>query len=143
MYDEVQRRATGLGMKVNCNKTQMLCISPVGEKDILSGITTPEGQWIALADALKIVGFHFGKRPTAEAQVRAVIRKFYARLWILRHLKKARVPNLDILAIYKSMVQPVAKFAAPAYHSLLSAAQTGMLEQLQARAMKIIFGWNV
>ena len=50
---------------------------------------------------------------------------------------------MEILALYKSMVRPVAEFAAPAYHSLLNASQTGMLEQLQARAMKIIFGWNV
>ena len=53
------------------------------------------------------------------------------------------VPNLDILSIYNCMICPVLEFAAPAFHSLLSDAQSGELEQMQARAFKLIFVWNV
>ena len=53
------------------------------------------------------------------------------------------VPNLDILSIYNCMICPVLEFAAPAFHSLLSDAQSGELEQMQAQAFKFIFGWNV
>ena len=41
------------------------------------------------------------------------------------------------------MVRPVAEFGLPAYHSLFTKTQTQLLERLQSRAMKIIFGWSV
>ena len=40
------------------------------------------------------------------------------------------------------MIRPVIEFAAPVYFALLSAEQLGHLEQLQARALKTIFGWD-
>ena len=82
-------------------------------------------------------------RPTAEAHLAAITWKFYALLWLIRHLKNSGVPNLDVLTIYQSMVRPVLEFASPAFHPILTAAQSGHLERLQAQAYKIIFGWNV
>ena len=56
---------------------------------------------------------------------------------------KAGVPNLDALALYKSLVRPVLEFAAPAFHPLLTETQKAGLERLQAVALKVIFGWTV
>lgn len=69
-------------------------------------------------------------------------KKFYQRLWILRNLKKAMLPAADMLSLYNSLIRPVLEFAAPAFHSLLTVAQSGELEQLQARAFKLIYGWK-
>ena len=121
----------------------MLCISPSGDSNISTYIYTPEGQKIESGESLKILGVYFGQRPTAEAHLAAITQKFYARLWLIHHLKNSGVPNLDVLAIYQSMARPVLEFASPAFHPLLTAAQSGHLERLQARAYKIIIGWNV
>ena len=75
------------------------------------------------------------------AHVQAIVRKFYASLWLLRHLKSAGVPNMDLLSIYQSMIRPVIEYASPAFHPMLTAAQAGTIEQLQA--YKFMFGWNV
>ena len=56
---------------------------------------------------------------------------------------RAGDPNLDFLSIYNCMIRPVLKFAAPAFHSVLSDAQSRELEQMQARAFKLNFGWNM
>ena len=59
------------------------------------------------------------------------------------HLKRAGVPKEDMLRLYFSLLRPVLDFAAPAYHSLLTMAQSNRLEAIQAKAMKIIYGWTV
>ena len=45
----------------------------------------------------------------------------------------------DLLFVYLSVLRPVLDFAVPAYHSLLTAAQSLQLERLQLKAMKIIY----
>ena len=45
----------------------------------------------------------------------------------------------DLLFVYLSLLRPVLDFAVPAYHSLLTAAQSLQLERLQLKAMKIIY----
>ena len=61
---------------------------------------------------------------------------------MIRHLNSG-VTNLDVLSIYQSMVRPVLDFARPAFHPLLTTAQSGRFGRLHARAYKIIFRWNV
>ena len=129
-------------MRVNSAKTQLLCIAPASERELSTFITTPEGTHLKSGDNLKILGFYFGRRPDAAEHIEAIKRKFYSRLWLLRHLRNAGIPNLDLLSLYKSMVRPVIEFAAPVYHTLLTATQRGELDRLQARALKIVFGWN-
>ena len=114
-----------------------------GDLDLRTFICTASGEEIKSGDTLKILGFYFGRRPNADEQVKAITRKFYARLWSLRHLVKSGVPNLDALDLYKCLIRPVLEYSAPAYHSLLASTQSSHLETLQSRAMKIIFGWEV
>ena len=75
-------------------------------------------------------------------QIEAISRKFYSRLWLIRHLVSSGVPSLGALVLYKSMLRPLLEYAAPAFHYMLTEAQKRSLEQLQARALKIIFWWN-
>ena len=69
--------------------------------------------------------------------------KFQSRMLVLYHLKNARVPSDDMLALYKSLISPVLDFAVPAYHSLLTCEQSEILKRLQRNAFKVIFGWAV
>ena len=58
-------------------------------------------------------------------------------------MKYAKVPDDEVLDMYKSLVRPVLDFATPAYHSLLTETQTAAIERLQMHATKIIYGWCV
>ena len=85
----------------------MLCLSAATGSDLKSFSKLPNGESIESGNSLKILGFHFGCLPNASKQVEAMIKKFYSRLWLLRHLRKSNVPNL-----FKTMVRPVLEFAA-------------------------------
>ena len=80
---------------------------------------------------LKILGFWFDTRPGVELHVEKMEEKLRKRLWTLRHLSRADMPQSDLLFLYKSVIRPVLDFAAVAYHTMLTAGQTYRLEQLQ------------
>ena len=89
-----------------------------------------------------MLGFWFGRRPNANVHVKKMAAKFRSRLWALRHLKNAGMEVEDLKKIYISVVLPVLDFACPTYHPLLSQTQADLLESLQKRASKIIFGFG-
>ena len=75
LYQEVEKRAREIGMRVNQKKTQMLCISSTFNSDVTTYVKTGLDERITSTTGLKILGFHFGIKPNASAQVEAIIRK--------------------------------------------------------------------
>ena len=61
---------------------------------------------------------------------------------MIRHLKSAGVPTADILAVNCSTIRPVIEYACPAYHPMMNISNTDDLERMQARILKIIYGYN-
>ena len=126
-------------MKVNEEKTQLVCISASKSAEVNSYINANKSRLLS-GNELKILGFWFSTEPTVELQVKKMESKFRSRLWALRHLKRSRMKSADLLFIYKSVVRSVLDFACPTYHTMLSVTQSERLERLQRRAMKCIYG---
>lgn len=140
LFHNVNSAAEKIKMIVNGKKTQMLCMH-ANSGIINSYINTGETR-IVSGETLKILGFTFGQKPTAEAHVRIMLIKMRRRLWIIIHLKNAGMEKKDLVAVYFSMIRSVADFAAVAYHSLLTRGQSDSIEKIQLRAFKIIYGEN-
>lgn len=140
LLSDVRSEADRKKMRVNGSKTQMLCITDV--KEVRSYIVV-DGSRLVSGDQLKILGFTFGKKPNVTEHVNAMLIKLRRRLWILPILKQSGMSRPDLVAVYFALVRPVADFAAPVYHSLLSSTQSNAIEKIQLRAFKYIFGNNV
>ena len=136
----VKAAASDIKMTVNDKKTQLLCISGNQDSVINSYIRTDSETEIVSGDELKILGFWFGRRPNVDVHVQKLAAKFRTKLWALRHLKKGGMGTEDLLRIYLAVLRPVLDYASPTYHSLLTKQQTVLLDSLQKRAAKIIFG---
>ena len=74
-------------MKVNSDKTKIMCISDSRTYKASAFIQTAEGDEISSVEKLKILGVNFSSRPDVTEQVEAICRKFRARIWTLRHLQ--------------------------------------------------------
>jgi hypothetical protein len=48
----------------------------------------------------------------------------------------------DLLHFYTTAIRPVLEYACPAWHTSLTASQTRQIEQIQRRALLIIYGVN-
>lgn len=138
LFVEVKNEAEENKMRVNNKKTQMICIHSHQEQ-VNTYMTAEDGR-IVSGDRLKILGFTFGTRPTAQAHLECMLPKMRRRLWTITHLKQAGMSKAGLTKIYFAMIRPVADFAAVAYDSLLTQRQATAIEKVQMRAFKLIFG---
>ena len=142
VFKKVKNDSADLGMLVNDDKTQLLCIHHLGNQ-MSSYIHLDDGTRIKSSQTLKILGFTFGQKPDVSENTSLLVNKTSSMLWGLRHLKRSRMRQENLLQVYKAVVRPVLDFAAVAYHSILTKRQAEEIERLQLRSMKIVFGDTV
>ena len=137
----ITERASEIGMKVNCAKTQLLLISPPnGYKN--NAYISIQGQKIVSTEQLKLLGFMFGSQPNVSAHVSEIKRKFRARFWSLIHLRRAGIHSGELFKLFCVFIRPVIEFCSAVYHSMLTKEQSNDIERLQKQAVKLSFGWN-
>ena len=81
-YNEIRERSGAIGMKINPQKTQLLCISNAGHTTTSSYIRVNNDKVVS-SPCLKICGYNFGSKPTVTAQFEVMERKFNERAWAL------------------------------------------------------------
>ena len=81
-----------------------------------------------------------GSFKTKTYHVTQVINAFYAKLWALRFLKRTGMDRKDLLKVYFTTIRAAIEYCSIIYHSLIPQYMSDKLEQLQRRAMRIIFG---
>ena len=83
-----------------------------------------------------------GRRPTAEEHIKELRKKWGARSWILRHLKRVGISQARLALIYSTMIRPVLEYPAVAFHSILPAGHSDSLERLQSISLRTIYGFD-
>ena len=63
--------------------------------------------------------------------------------WVLRHLRLSGFNNDELATVYKTVVRPVLDYCAVVYHPMLTDEQDQVIERLQARALKNIYGYKM
>ena len=136
----IKERAEEVNMKVNTDKTTLLCIGNSREK--VKTYIEDGNKRVTSVESLKLLGFHFSDSPTMGRHVEEIKKKVYNRSWTLVNLKRAGVEPRDILAVYYSIIRSVIEYASVTYHSMLTAEQSNALESLQRMCVRLIFGWD-
>ena len=141
-FEDVSKNAADIGMTVNPAKTQLLCVTPRQQANISCFIYGDQTNSVKISSqkTMKILGFTFGSSPTAAAHIDALMDKFRRRVWLLRHLGRAGLPQQDITRLYQVFLVPVLDYSSICYHSMLTKGQSKTLEDLQAYALRIIYG---
>ena len=140
VFRHIVRRAENKGMKVNTSKTTSLCISDAQNFVPETYFFDADGIRIASTDKLKMLGWHFSSKPTVDAYIAVLKRRFRERYWMLRHLKHNGFSQDDLVKVYTTMVRPVADYMMEIYHSMMTDIQDQEVERLQTHALKCIFG---
>ena len=140
VFRHIIRNAEDIGMVVNAKKTAMLCVSDSLSYTADAYIVDADLDRIGCQIEMKALGMHFSNRPTMDAQVAAISRRFRSRFWTLRNLKNSGFTQTELVKVYKTMIRPVADYGSVVYHSSLTDEQDEALENLQTHALKCIFG---
>ena len=142
-FEVLNGRANDIGMKINAKKTQLLIVCPPNGCDFSGGFTTTGGDRVEAVDALKLVGFTFGKEPGAGAHVDSIVEKYMQKKWMLHHLSEAGFKGEVLFRLYCCYVRSMIEYCSPVYHPLLTVGQEQQLERLQRHAVRACFGCEV
>ena len=139
-FHTVTKNAAEIGMRVNERKTQLLCLNTARHSNVSAYVRMADGSKIMSQSELKQLGFYFSSKATLDSHLQHMRTKVRGRYWIIRHLKKAKVPEKDLILLYKCFILPLIDYASVVYHSMLTLEQAKMIENLQSFALKLIFG---
>ena len=88
----------------------------------------------------KILGLNINADLKWGTQVAEIRKKANGRLFMLKTLRRFNLPRADLVTIFTGFLRPLVEFAAPVWHSGITAAQNTAVENIQKRACKIIMG---
>jgi len=136
--DELVQQASQNGMNVNGKKTKEMMIGPITKNPPRQ--LTLRGETVDRVATFKLLGVHVSNDLKWAQHVDAISAKVASRLYFLKQLKRTGVSLSDLLCFYTTVVRPVLEYACPVWHSSLTVAQSNVLESLQKRALRIIYG---
>ena len=61
------------------------------------------------------------------------------RLYYLRQLRRCGLSQCDLLVYYRTLIRPILEYACPVWHVGLTKGESDILEEIQKRALKIIY----
>ena len=88
---------------------------------------------------VKLLGLNISSDLRCNCHVAEISKKVASRLYFLKQLKRANIPAKDLLIFYLTCIRPLTEYACPVFHNALPAYLSAELQQLQERAMPIIF----
>ena len=87
----------------------------------------------------KILGLNVSDNLKWNYHVSQLVKKSSKRLYFLTQLKRAKVGCLELVQFFKSCIRSLIEYACPVYHDGLPTYLSRDLENIQRRAMRIIY----
>lgn len=141
-FRNLERNAKDIGMKINKKKTQLLVVSPPNGCLMRAELAIGGGETIKSQETLKLVGFTFGRRPGVRDHVDSIGDRFWQKVWMLHHLRRAGFRGQHLYRLYCCYLRTIVEFCSVVYHSLLTKGQEEYLEGLHRNAVRICFGFE-
>ena len=69
--------------------------------------------------------------------------KYNKAVWVIAHLKRAKIDYNVILKVYCTMLRPLLEYCAVVYNPMLNNDQVDRLERLQRVALRVIYGFEL
>jgi len=108
-------------MQINTSKTKEMIISSLDSIN-LSPLSTSSGTVECVA-TFKLLGIHIDINLSWSVHINRITSKASKRLYFLKQLKRAGVPQNRLLHFYTAVIRPVREYSAPVWHHLINSTQ--------------------
>ena len=139
LLQHVSDKALNKGMIINASKTSLMCMSAAKSFKAKVRVSL-EGESVMSNDKLKILGVTLDSDVSFRSHVETIATKCRAKSWVLGRLRKKGLKEDKLVTTYKTLICPSLEYAAPAWHSLLTAGQAADLERQQVQYLHNIYG---
>ena len=139
-FRSTTRNAVRKNMKVNEEKTNIICVSDALNYVPRTYILDNAEKKIESKEEMRVLGFDFSNKPTVHKHVEGVLGRLRRKYWILYHLQRLGLTRPNLVKVYLSQIVPIADYCDYVYHSLLTDELDERLEKAQVGALRVIFG---
>ena len=111
-------------------------------KDTIFDSIVVNEEEIELVSGAKILGLHISCDLIRNAHIDYIINKCNQRMFGLRQLKRSGLGNSELVCFFRTCVRPITEYACPVYHDSLPVYLSISLQQVQRRALRIIYPYS-
>ena len=126
-------------MSCNQKKTKILLFSKMKKYDFMPELNLGS-ESIEVVEEMKIVGFILRSDLKTISNTRYIIKKAYARMWIVRRLKSLGATRHRLLDVLQKQVLSVLTLGVPAWDCLLTEQERTDLTRVLKTGLRIIWG---
>jgi hypothetical protein len=136
--DDVSKWTKENNMEVNPTKTKELsmCFS---KNPVFPPLVTIDGVEIERVRQAKLLGIQASSDLKWQKQIDTVYSKASKKLYTVIMLSRAGLKQEDLVLVYCTRIRPILEYACQLWHPGLTKEQSGCLESIQKRVLKIIY----
>ena len=136
---ELEEYATSNEMKINQNKTKLMLFNLCKKYDFQPEMNI-DGVIIDIMKEMKLLGVMISDDLRWHANTAHITKKAYARLWLLRRLKKMGASRQTLVDVFLKQVRSVLEYASVVWNAGLTKEDVMKIERVQKSACSIILG---
>jgi hypothetical protein len=125
-------------MKLNASKTKEMRVNFSSSSPSYPPIVI-NNQTVSIVTHAKLLGVTISNDLKWNLYVNTVCKKASKRLYALRLLKRNALPDSVLVKVYRACVRPILEYACEVWHYNLPAYLNNQIEQIQNRALRIIY----
>ena len=127
-------------MQINYKKTKVMIFNTSKKRDLQPEISGEAGYCLDVEEEIKLLGVKITSDLKWHANTQLICAKGYAKLWMIRNLKKLGACTDDLLDVYSKHCRSVLELAVPAWSPGLTVSDSNQIERVQKSAFAIILG---
>jgi len=108
------------GMEINTFKTKEMVLGRLANINL--SLPNIASQTVEGVTTYKLLGVHIDSKLSWSTHIEHTIKKATTRLYFLKQLKRAGLPNSHLLYFYITVIRPVLEYCAPVWHYALTKA---------------------
>ena len=95
--------------------------------DFMPSIITPFGEPLELVEQIRLLGVELRSDLRGNSNTDSICKRFFARIWILRNLKRLGKDQADLVDVYVKQVRVMAELDVPVWEQGLTEAESHQL----------------
>jgi hypothetical protein len=127
-------------MKINQDKTKIMLFSTSRKYDFMPRVSIDGENYLEVVEEMKLLGVIIQSNMKWYSNTLNLCKKGYARLWMLRNLKKHGASRTDLLDVYIKQCRCLLELAVPVWNPAITKCEVSQIERVQKTACAIILG---
>ena len=137
--DDLLQYARDHEMQINQDKSKLMLFNTSRINDFTPSISIGDIE-LEVVQEMKLLGIIITNDVKWSKNTEYITKKGFARLWMMRRLKRIGASQADLLDTYTKQVRSLLELAVPVWHPALTEYDRAQIERVQKTAFSIILG---